>query len=224
MLWSMLSPLVLFLAQVVVFTFLFDRGENYITYLIVGNVVFHYFSDATQQGLYVLEANSGIISSVKVKKDIFLLSKNISCLYNFFLTTIIMFAIMLYDGLTFHWIFISLLYPTVCLFFLNFGVGYILSALEVFLKDTQYLYSIFIGWLMWFSAIFYRVDMFPEKYQILFLFNPIYPYIHYFRSVIIDNIIPDIRYSVLCLIYALVFMCIGWVVYRINNNRFIYYL
>jgi len=224
MLWSMVSPLVSFLAQAIVFKYLFKRGEHYITYLITGNVVYHYFTDATSQGMHAIGANAGIIAHIKVKKDMFLISKNIACLYNFFLTLIILFAIMLYDGLSFHWTFISLLYPLVCLFFVNLGVGYLLSSLQVFFKDTQYFYGIFTSLLVWFSALFYQIDMFPEKYQHLFFYNPVYPFIHFFRSVIMENTIPDIWHSIFCLAYAVIFMCFGWASYRINDNRFIYYL
>ncbi len=222
--WSMISPLIFFVAQAIVFSFLFDRGEHYITYLITGNIVYHYFTDASQNGMHALGVNAGIISHIKVKKYIFLLSKNIACFFNFCLTLIIMFIIMLIDGLQFHWTFVFLLYPIVCLFFVNLGFGYILSTLQVFFKDTQYFYNIFTRILIYFSAIFYQIDRFPEKYQHLFFYNPIYPFINFFRMVIMEHTVPEIGQSIFCLLYAILFMCFGWVSYKINNNRFIYYL
>lgn len=222
-LWSMLSPLLFFAAQAIVFSVLFDRGEHYISYLITGNIVFHYFTDATTNSMFALQANGGIISKIKVDKQIFLFSRSISCLINFGLTMIIMFTIVAIDKMPFHLNFFILIYPIVCMFFLNMGLGYILSALFVFFKDTQYLYSLFTRLLLYFSAIFYRIDRFPESVQNLFYINPVYCYICYFRSIIIDNTIPPLFIHGLCIGFPILFMLIGKLVYKLNDNRFAYY-
>ena len=184
-LWSMFSPLCFFAAQAIVFTKLLGRGEHYTAYLIIGNIIFHYFSDATTNEMFALQANGGIISKIKVDKKIFLFSRAVSCLIHFLLTAVVMFAVVAFDHVTFHWNFLLLIFPLSCMFFMNMGIGYILSALFVFFKDTQYLYSIFTRILVYFSAIFYYTDRFPENLQKLFYCNPVYCYIDYFRSIII---------------------------------------
>lgn len=222
-LWSMLSPLLFFAAQAIVFSFLFDRGEHYISYLITGNIVYHYFTDATTNSMFSLQSNGGIISKIKVDKQIFLFSRSISCLINFVLTLIIMFSIVAIDKMPFHWDFFLLIFPIACMFFLNMGLGYILSAMFVFFKDTQYLYNLFTRILLYFSAIFYRLDRFPDNFQQLFFINPVYCYIYYFRSIIIDNTIPSLFVHGLCIGFPIVFMLIGKLVYKLNDNRFAYY-
>ena len=223
-LWSMISPLFTFAAQAIVFSFLFERGEHYVSYLITGNIVFHYFKDATGHGMHALSGNAGIISNINIKKDYFIISKNISCFINFLLTWIVLCIILVIDKIPFHWNFLFLIYPAVCLFFLNLGIGYLLSTLQTFFKDSEYMYGLFTSVLIYFSAIFYKIDSFPEEYRHLFFYNPVYPYIHFFRSVIIDNSLPGFTESLFCLNYAVAFMCFGWAAYRANRNRFIYYL
>ena len=222
-LWSMLAPLLRFGAQAIIFTTLFNRGEHYISYLIAGNIVFHYFTDATTNTMFALQANGGIISKIKVDKDLFIFSRSISCLLNFLLTTIIMFVIVFIYQTPFHWNFVLLLYPVICMFFLNMGVGYILSVLFVLFKDTQYLYGLFTNVLMYFSAIFYRVESFSEQAQKLFYVNPVYCYIDYFRTIIIDNTIPSLFVHGLCVGFAVLFMVIGKLMYKLNDNKFAYY-
>ena len=100
-LWSMISPLCFFAAQAIVFTRLLSRGEHYISYLITGNIVFHYFSDATTNSMFALQANGGIISKIKVDKNMFIFSRSISCLINFFLNAIVMFVILAFDNIAF---------------------------------------------------------------------------------------------------------------------------
>lgn len=222
-LWSMLAPLLRFGAQAIIFTTLFNRDNHFISYLITGNIVFHFFTDATTNSMFALQSNSGILSKIKVDKGIFLFSRNISCLINFFLTLIIMFIIIAIDHTPFHWNFVLLLFPIVCMFFLNMGIGYILSTMFVFFKDTQYLYGLLTNILMYFSAIFYKIDKFPENTQKLFFFNPVYCYIDYFRTIIIDNTIPSLFIHGLCIGYPILFILIGKLVYKLNDNKFAYY-
>lgn len=224
MIWSMLSPLIMFVAQAVIFKFLFSRGEHYISFLIIGNIVFSYYSDATSQGMNALGSNAGIIANISVKKDIFLYSKSIACFFNFCLTLIIMFIIIAADGIKFHIGFLWIIYPIICLFVFNLGLGYILSACQVFVKDTEYFYGIFKSVLIYFSAIFYTVDRFPEKYQPLFYYNPVYTYIYFFRTVILDNTLPHFSIWVLCFAYAYLALLIGKLVYHFKDDKFIYYL
>lgn len=223
-LWSILSPMFMFAVQAVIFTQFFGRKtEHYISYLIVGNVVFHYFTDAANSGMFSLSANGGIISKINVPKWIFLLSKNVSCILNFGLTLIIMFVIAAIDGIQFHLSFFTLLYPIIWMSVFNIGLGMILSALHVFFRDIQYFWGIITQVIMYFSAIFYRIDIFSDTAKAMFYFNPVYTYITYFRSVIINNAVPDLRLHLLCAGYAVEMLLIGILVYKKNSSRFVYY-
>ncbi len=221
--WSMLSPLLFFLAQAVVFSFLFKRGEHYISYLIIGNIVYHYFTDATTNSMFSLQANMGIISKVKVDKGLFLLSRNISCLINFGLNLIIMFTIVAIDRTAFSFKFFIILIPIVCLFFLNMFLGYVLSVAYVFFKDVQYMYNLFTSVLIYFSAIFYRVEMLPQTIQKFLYFNPIYCYINYFRSIIMDKTMPEPIIQILCLLFPVLFGIMALIIHKKCDKKLVYY-
>ena len=221
--WSMLSPLIRFATQAVIFSYFFKRGQHFISYLIVGNIVYHYFSDATHQSMSAFTSNIRIISSIRIDKKLFLISKNVSCLINFFLIMVIAFIIVLSDRIQPDIVWIYLCYPIFCMFFFNMGIGYILATVHVFFRDMQYFYSLIVRNLMYFSAIFYRVTAFPEHIQKLFFCNPVYCYIYYFRSVIIDKALPSPEVHALCFLYALVFFLLGKAVYAANNQRFFNY-
>ena len=117
-----------------------------------------------------------------------------------------------------------LLYPVVMLPVFCIGVGMLLSAMQVFFRDTSYLYGIFLILLRYMSAVFYRVDSYPLRIQRLFLANPVYAFIKYFRVIVIDGRIPSFQYHMLLLLYAAFAVAIGGLVYQKNNQRFNYYL
>ena len=225
MAWSILSPLLMLLVMKLVFTQFFGRNmEHYTTYLFCGNLVFSYFSESTGQGMQSLMGNAGIFTKVNVPKYLFLFSKNVQALINFGLTLIVFFLFCILDGITFTWKFLLLLYPICTLLLFNIGVGLILSALFVFFRDIQYLWSVFTQLLMYLSAIFYTIDQYPYTVQCLFLLNPVYLHIRYFRKIVIDGEIPTIWFHLLMLAYVAVVLGIGWWMYKKYNTRLLYYV
>ena len=225
MAWSILSPLLMLLVMRLVFTQFFGRGmEHYTTYLFCGNLVYSYFSESTGQGMTSLMGNAGIFTKVNVPKYLFLFSKNVQTLINFGLTLCVFFMFCVLDGITFTWKFICLLYPICCLVLFNVGVGLILSAMFVFFRDIQYLWSVFTQLLMYMSAIFYTIDSYSYTVQCLFLLNPLYLFIRYFRKIVIEATIPTIWFHLLMLADVIIVFGIGCWMYKKYNTRFLYYV
>lgn len=223
--WSALSPLLTLFVMKLVFGTFFGRSTPfYTTYLFAGNLVFSYFKESTTLGMSALTNNADIFSKVNIPKYMFVLSSNISSLINFLVTLVVFFVFAAIDGVTFTWKFILLIYPTLCLMLFNIGTGLILSALHIFFRDTQYLYSVFTMLLMYLSAIFYQVTSFPAHVQRLFLLNPVYDFIKYFRLIVISNSIPSLEFHLLLLFWAVAVLLIGGFIYKKNNQRFMYYV
>lgn len=225
MVWSVLSPLLMLLVMRLVFTHFFGSGiEHYTTYLFCGNLVFSYFSEASGQGMSSLMDNAGIFTKVNVPKYLFLLSKNVQTLINFGLTLVVFFVFCVLDQIPFTWRFVCLLYPIVCLMLFNIGVGLILSALFVFFRDVEYLWSVFVQLLMYLSAVFYSIDSYSQLAQNLFLLNPVYLFIRYFRKIVIDAALPSIWFHLLMLADVFIVLIAGCAMYKKNNTKFLYYV
>ena len=225
MAWSILSPLLLLLVMKLVFTQFFGRNmEHYTTYLFCGNLVFSYFSESTREGMASLMGNAKIFTKVNVPKYLFLFAKNMQTLINFGLTLTVFFVFCVLDGITFTWKFLLLLYPILMLLLFNIGVGLILSALFVFFRDIQYLWTVFTQLLMYMSAIFYTIDNYSYTVQCLFLLNPVYLFIRYFRKIVIDATIPTIWFHLLMLADVAVVVAVGCWMYKKYNHRFLYYV
>lgn len=224
MAWSVLSPLLSLLVMRLVFTQFFGRSTPYYTtYLFSGQLVMSYYRESTVGGMRSLMDNASIFTKINVPKYMFLLSKNVSALVNFGLTLCVYFLFCALDGIHFSFRFVLLLYPIGCLLLINVGIGMILSALYVFFRDIHYLYEVFLTLLTYMSAIFYTVDSFGSLAR-LFLLNPVYCYIKYFRIIVIDGNLPSVQYHFLCAFYAVLFLAIGCWVYKKYNHQFLYYV
>ncbi|MBR0161129.1 MAG: ABC transporter permease [Oscillospiraceae bacterium] len=225
MAWSILSPLLTLLVMRLVFSQFFGRNmEHYTTYLFCGNLIFSFFRDSTTQGMGSLLNNASIFTKVNIPKYLFLLSKNIQTLINFGLTLVVFFIFCILDRVTFTWRFVFLLYPIFMLLLFNIGVGLILSALYVFFRDIQYLWSVATLLIMYLSAIFYTVESFSPQIQRLFLLNPVFVFIKYFRTIVLNASIPSLQYHLLILGETAVVLLIGGWIYKKYNTRFLYYV
>ena len=149
MLWSLISPLLTLLILTMIFKSFFGaKTEHYTIYVFCGNIIFAFFSDATNGAMSALLSNAEVFSKVNVPKYLFLLSKVVSSLINFSLTFGVFIIFCVIDRISFGWNFLALIIPIASLIIFNVGVGLILSALYVFFRDVQYLWGVFTMLLM----------------------------------------------------------------------------
>lgn len=225
MAWSMLAPLLTLLVMKVVFQNFFGRDTpHFTTYLFCGLLTFNWFSESTNGGMRALYANAAIFTKVNVPKYLFLFSVNIQVLINFTLTLFVFFAFCAIDHVTFTWKFLLLGYPIATLLVFNIGIGMILSALYIFFRDMDYLWSVFVQLLMYGSAIFYQVDRMSPAVQQVFKFNPIYRHIAYVREIVLAGTVPDLTTHLTLAAFALGALAIGSFMYKHYNTRFLYYV
>ena len=223
--WSVLMPLLTLLVMKVVFEQFFGRNmQHYTTYLFCGNLLFCWFSEATNAGMRSLYGNAGIFTKVNVPKYLFLFSVSIQTFINFMLTLCVFFVFCAFDHVDFSLRFVLLVYPVLTLLVFSMGIGLILSALYMFFRDLDYLWSVFLQLLMYGSAIFYTIDKMSPKAKLVFACNPIYRHIAYFREVVLSGSVPSLETHLTLAGFAFVAFVIGAWMYRHYNTRFLYYV
>lgn len=223
--WSLLSPLLSLLVMSLVFTRFFGREtEHYTIYLFCGTLVMGYFRRSSTGGMHALMGNAGIFTKINVPKYLFLLSKNVQTLINFLLSLVVFFVFCLIEGIPFTARMLMLIYPITLLLVFNIGVGLILSAMYVFFRDIEYLWTVAQRLISYTSAIFYTMDRFSASEQQLFYFNPVYCFIRYFRWIVLDMQVPPLWFHGILLGHTLLFLGIGCLIYKKYNNKFIYYI
>ena len=223
--WSMLSPLLMLLVMKVVFEQFFGRTMNhYTTYIFCGLLTFHWFSESTGSGMRCLFGNARIFTKVNVPKYLFLFSVNVQVLINFALTLCVFFVFCAIDHVPFTWRFLCLLYPILTMLVFNVGIGMVLSALFIFFRDIDYLWTVALHLLMYGSAVFYTIDRLPPGVQTVFAWNPVYRHIAYIREVVLAEAVPSLGAHLTLLGFALAAFLAGAFMYKHYNTRFLYYV
>lgn len=224
-LWSILNPLLFMLVLTVIFSELFSTTiEHFAIYVLSGRLIYSSFSESTNFAMQSIVSNAGLIKKLYVPKYIFPISRVCSSFINSLLAMISVIPVMLFSGVHFSWINLTAFFPLLYLLLYCIGIGLILSTIYVFFRDTQHIYSLALVIIMYASAIFYPVDIIPDRFLPIIQFNPVFTIIEMFRGALIYQTLPSLSDHIFNLVYSLILIVIGLVLFYKRQDKFIFYL
>lgn len=225
--WSLLYPVLTMAVMALVFTRMFKfstPGVNYLVYLMSGLVIFNYFSEASNLAMSSVVANFSLINKVYIPKYIFPISKCVFVGINFLLTLIPLYAIIFITGTGINIYHLLLPYAFLCMFIFTVGFGLILSTVSVFLRDMFYIYGVVLTLWTYMTPIMYDIAIISGPLQTIFKLNPLYWFIYFARDIILYNQVPGINVWIYCSLFAVVFLVLGIIIFKKNQDKFIYYV
>ncbi len=186
--WTLLEPILTTIVLTLVFSGIFNRGtESFPVYILGGRLIYGYFSTTTKQAMKSIRSNSAMIKKVYVPKYIYPLSSVLSGYVTFAISLIVLVLAMLIFKVPITIYFLGSIYPLIMILIMTLGVSMILSTMNVFFRDLEYLWGVILMLIMYSSAIFYDVSTMiaknPDRVWI-FKFNPLYAIIINFRNAI----------------------------------------
>ena len=197
---------------------------NYPLYLICGNTLFTFFNESSNMGLTSIIANAALIKKVYIPKFIFPLSRVASSFVTMSFSMVAVLIVMLFTGAPLHWTIVLFWVPLVFQLMFCCGMALLLSALTVYFRDMQHLFSVMtLGW-MYATPIFYPLEQLPTNVQFLMKFNPMYHYINMFRNLVMYGNIPGPNTWIACIVAGLVMLIVGLLAFRKLQRNFILYI
>lgn len=226
-LWSLLYPVLMMGVMAIVFSQMFKfrmEGVNYLVYLMSGLIMFNYFSEASNTAMVSIVTNFTLMTKVYIPKYIFPLSKCLFVGINFLLSLIPLFVIVLITHAPISGYYLLLPYAFICMFLFTFGIGLIMSTISVFLRDMFYIYGILLTIWNYFTPIFYDIHILPENLMPYFQLNPLYQYITFVRTILLDAQLPSLSNFVFCGASAIFVCLLGCLIFKSKQDKFIYYI
>lgn len=224
--WSILNPLLTMTVLYLVFSNVFGRNvDNFAIYLLTGQLMFNAMSEGTRAALNSITGNASLLQKVYIPKYMLTLSSVISALisqlFSLCALIIVMLTTQFVPPVTALLFFVPILYQ----FIFCIGLGMILATFMVFFRDTSYIYGIFMTLWMYMTPIFYSFDILPQNVAaVIKVVNPMYHYLAYMRDIILYGRLPAIAQNLQCLIYSLLFLVIGAILFYKKQNRFVLFL
>ena len=224
-LWSLLNPLLMMLVVSTVFSYMFRFDiVNYPLYLISGQTLFNFFSEATNMAMGSITNSASLIKKVYLPKQVFPVSRMLSSFVTFLFSLLAIVIIMIFTHVNVTWTIFLVPLPLIYILVFSTGVGLVLSIMSTYFRDVIYLWGIFITAWMYFTPIFYPVTQLPEFAMNLMRLNPLYQMLQCFREIVIYGTFPTWRRHAACIFFAVMALSIGVYVFRKKQGNLILHL
>ncbi len=192
MVWAIIQPILFIFIIWFVFELGFkarptEDGTPFALWLICGMIPWFFFAEAVNKSMNAIVGQAFLVKKVAFRVSILPLVTILSSLgVHLVLIGILIIVFLLYGYYpTIYWL--QLPYYIFCTIILVLGIGWLTSALRVFVKDVGEIISVIIQFGFWLTPIFWSLDMIPEKYQYIVKLNPMYYIVDGYRLTFIDQ-------------------------------------
>ncbi len=214
-LWSFVNPLLSALIYAIVFPFILkNTQDNYLTFLVIGIIPWNIFITTIMQGTSCIWINSGIIKKVYFPREILPISVATSGLINFLISFIVIFLFIIFTGVGFSFYILLLPFIVLIQYLFSLGIIFITSAINVYIRDAEYLINFILNMLFYATPIIYTSSLFPVKARFLLNLNPMTQIITGYRDILLYKQMPQLSNLFVVFILSLILIFIGHKVFK----------
>jgi ABC-2 type transport system permease protein len=190
--WSLLNPILYLVVYYVVFQVVLGTGIPYFAiFFLSGLLPWNFFSTALAGGTISIVDNRGLVSKVWFPREILPLASIGAAMVHFFLQALVLALTMVVFQYAPSPVFMLLLIPaliTLVTFLAALAIA--LSAVNVYLRDTQHFLELVVLAWFWLTPIVYSFELVREKLDNLwwlFLANPMTDIVLVFQRAIYNR-------------------------------------
>jgi len=214
-LWSLLKPLAIFGSLYLVFS-IFVRFDvpNYPLFLLLGILLWNYFTEATINGMHSLVNKSSLLTKINVDKFTVVLASNVTTLLTLLLNLVIFFVLAAFFKPDVALTMVTLPLLIAELFLIALGVSLALSVWYVRLRDLVSIWEILLQIGFWVTPIIYPLSIVPDRFEKFMGFNPMHRLINEARELLVELRWPHATELLITLAVSLLIFCLGFIVFR----------
>ncbi|NCA77619.1 MAG: ABC transporter permease [Alphaproteobacteria bacterium] len=219
--WVFLKPFCLFLVLNFVFSNLFFKDNpNYTIRLLVGMILWSFFSEATTVGMNSLLSKSHILKKIYIPLWLIIVSSTIhSALAFLFNLAILLIFLLAYNvfpdvlHLSFFLIYVFLIYG------ISLTFSFFAAPLLVRFRDLNQIWEVLLNVLFYASPIIYPISAVPPHVQTLLYLNPMTLLIEHSKVALVDHAIARLDHLVIFIvIFIPSFILSMWFLKRSSKN------
>jgi len=216
--WAILSPLLLFLILNFVFTSIFaqaaGRGgpNHYSLQLLVGLMMFGFFSEGTNAAMNSLNAKSQLVTKIYIPRWTIIIASTVNAFMIYCANLIVIMAFFIW----YHFVpslfsVVLFLFFSLVMYVIIVSFGLIAAPLLLRFKDVGMIWSALLSMLFYATPIFYPLTILPEWSHKWILLNPLAFIIHFTKESMFEGHYAEpIQYMVFLIIVAIGFLFSIW--------------
>jgi ABC-type polysaccharide/polyol phosphate export permease len=225
--WGVIHPLVLLVSWIYIFEIVLQQklpeGEvtnSYPLFIFSGMLPWMLFSETVQRSATSLLEHANLITKSMFPAEIVPVAVFLSNLVSHGLALALMMAAALYSN---HWVGAAMLLLPLYLVFIGLfavGIGWIVSSLHVFLRDTAQMVSVALTFWFWLTPIMISASAIPPRYRFLLYFNPMYYAVQLYREAFFTSRFPGWHQVAALAVSAVVTFVAGGLFFRYVKRGF----
>ena len=213
-LWSALLPLSQLLVLVFVFRRILPLGiEDFPAFVFAALLPWNWFSNSINSASNIFLVNRDLMRQPHFAPRTLVVVDALTNLLTYLISLPILLALLTLHG---RGVTISLLFfPLLVLIqgILTVGLGLIIATLNIFYRDVAHIVSVAIMLVFWLTPIFYRPEIVPKEYRLLFTLNPLTPLVESYRAVFFGTPM-DWNSLLICCIISVMIYIFGYIIYQ----------
>lgn len=223
LLWSLISPFLMLLVYTMAFGFIMKgrwpgstgSTTDFALILFAGLTVHGFFAECFTRAPQLIVSNTSYVKRVVFPLDILVWSMTLSALFHLLMNMVVLLLLYLCVKGSIHPTAVLLPVVVLPLVILTVGIGWISSALGVYLRDIGQIAGVIAAAMLFLSSAIIPVESVPASYRIVFELNPLTFIINQVREVVIWGRLPD--WTGLAL-YTLIACVVAFVGHRLFNK------
>lgn len=191
-LWVLLKPLLIFAVLNFVFSTIFNpRNDGVSTYsleLLIGLIMFYFFSEGTTAGMSSLLSKAQLVTKIYVPRWTIILASTINAALFFLMNLVVIAFFFAIKGFMPSIVSILVFFVfSIFIYILILSFSLIAAPLYVKFRDLSMIWEVLLMIIMYASPIIYPLSMIPTKYHVLLLLNPLAFIINFTKEALIYN-------------------------------------
>jgi len=216
-LWSLFSPLLMTVVYSLVFTFLVPNGvDKFPVFILAGLLPWTFFTASVAGATTSITGNAHLINRVYFPREVLIVANLLSNAVNFGISLGLLFVFIIAlrapVGLSLAWLPIIVAAQAA----LTLGLGLLLGAVNVYLRDTQHIVDAGLLALFFLTPILYDISVItdPALQLLLQIVNPMAGLVTAYRAVLYAGTQPDPAVLAANTATALLALAVGALVFR----------
>lgn len=191
--WTLLRPLALFVILYIVFVNFLKVGAtvpHFAVYLLMGVVLWNYFTEVTTNGLSSIVGKGDLMRKLAFPRYVVVIAGSFSALINLGINLVVVGIFMLVNGVTLGWSALWIVPLIIELFIFALSVAFLLSALYVKFRDINYIWEVVLQAGFYATPILYPISLVVEKSALaakIMLLNPVAQVVQDVRANVITH-------------------------------------
>jgi len=184
--WTFISPMVMIFVFWVVFSIGFKMKPTndvpFVVWLTAGMAAWFVFAEIVNGCAGAMVSNAHLIKKTLFHPQILPVIKIVSCVITHSVFLLILVGLIAFHRLPFDLYYVQFLYYLFCMCVLSLGLGWALSALNVFIRDVGQIVAVVLQMGFWATPIFWDINMMPPDIQTIIKLNPMFYIVQGYRD------------------------------------------